>query len=147
MRRTLLSIAVAVGSFAVTAAVLIGGFQLVAGSSEAPVQGSRASTSERVDVPEASPTPSQTPDNGLARPETGTFGSSGMGLGFGPGGTPVADEPETADPEPTAGVLSEDFKKLGLDDPTTLVDESVQTACDVAGPALVVGPSLCAVVR
>jgi hypothetical protein len=147
MRRTLLSILVAVVAFAVTSVLLIGGFQLIAGSSERPTQGSSTHTSDAADEPESSaPSPSVAPHAAAGSSSTGPFGTSTIGIGVS-GALPEVNEPEPLDPEPTAGVLSEDFTKLGLDDPTTKVDESVKSACDTVEAVPVAGQALCRVVK
>ena len=147
MRRTALSVLVAIASFVVTAAVLIGGFQLVAGGSEPPKQGStrRAAEAEQTsaDATPAASAAAREPDP--TDSTTGPFFGSTTGIGVGPGRVPAVDEPLPSE-QPTEGLLSEDFRKLGLDDPTTEIDERLPSTCEVvsgtaAGP--VVGPVLC----
>jgi cytoskeletal protein RodZ len=148
MRRTLLSVLVAVVAFAVTSVALVYGFELVAGRSTSPAQSA---------VPESSVEPTRTiapaaassdaPDPTTANPSdvaSGPLGSVGFGLGVGPS----SDTTEPTGPgaqhasQPKTGLLSQDFRKLGIDDPTTVIDESLRSACDVVG-GTVLGPALC----
>jgi hypothetical protein len=138
MRRTLLSVLVAVGSFVVTAAVLVGVFQLVAGSSPKPVQGSSARSSSEPSAPVDAP-----PASSSGSPASSAPASPGVA----PSPVASASADEIEPPLPTAGVLSEDFKKLGLDDPTTTLDESVRSACDVVDDVPLAGETLCGIVR
>jgi hypothetical protein len=140
MRRTLAAVLVAVVTFAVTSFVIVGGFALVAGRSTGPAQGSSAQpepTKAADPVPADSSDPAPTAPSGIS---TGLFG--GVSIGFGPAAntTQVASEPTQS--EPKTGVLSQDFRKLGLDDPTTVIDESLRSACEVVG-GTIAGPVLC----
>jgi hypothetical protein len=149
MRRTLLSVLVAAVSFVVTAAVLVGGFQLVAGSSEPSAQGSSARRSADA-TQTAEPTPPTSPPADVDQPvPTGVTKGPffGTGIGFSGGHAPAAGaiEPQ-ATRTPARGLLSEDFRKLGLDDPTTVIDERLPDPCDVVDGTVVgpiVGPVLC----
>ena len=143
MRRTLLSVLVAAVTFAVTSFVIVGVFALVAGRSTGPTQGSSATAPDPSKV--ADHVPSTSPDvSPVTTPSdyssTGPFGGTGIGLGPASGGAQPTTEPTQSEPE--TGVLSQDFRQLGLDDPTTAIDESLRSACDVVG-GTIAGPALC----
>jgi hypothetical protein len=140
MRRTLLSILVAIASFAVTSFVIVGAFSLVAGSSTGPTQGSSARAPEPSKA--ADPVPANSPDVSpvtASDSSTGPLGGAGIGLGPASGPRPTSEPTPSA---PKTGVLSQDFRELGLDDPTTVIDESLRSACDVVG-GTIAGPALC----
>ncbi len=145
MRRTLLSVLVAVATFAVTSVALVGGFALVAGRSTGPTQGSDNRSSAWAPVPSSPADPvataSSSPDDPepspstLARPGLLPGSIDGLVVSVLPTDAPTPDAPKT-------GVLSQDFRTLGLDDPTTAIDESLRSACDVVG-GTIAGPALC----
>lgn len=143
MRRSLLAVLVAIASFAVTSFVLIGGFALVAGRSAPPVQGqaqrpadeSGVQPSMRPDADPASTAPSRDvpPDDAPPADDPSTLDDRASG-------SDGSDAPAASTPRP--GLLSQDFRELGIDDPTTVIDESLRSACDVVG-GTIAGPALC----
>ena len=144
MRRTLLSVAVAVASFAGAASILFYGFEAIAGRSTPPSQEASASSAEPAasdDPAPSAPTSSNLPDPSPSAPAPASGAPSASSAPEPPPSAPASGEPATPD-GPRTGLLSGDFYRLGIDDPTTTIDESLRSACGTVD-ALVGGPALC----
>jgi hypothetical protein len=142
MRRTVLAACVVAFGMAAVSAGVVAAFAAVGPSTKTGAQ----STAARAASTPTSKTPSSpasgTPDGtDSAVPAPGALGAtSGFGLNMAPTPGPVAKVPAPKVTGSVKGELSEDFAKLGLDDPTTEIDERIASACD-GGP--VAGPVLC----